>query len=200
MGKRVSLAALAALVFATLVGAGLAAEGKQRRAQKPQRKKPGPISVDDYLAAVGDLNEIAAVLTAPDGAGKLDELRNRAEATLKKLGQSESRIKRALQAADAPALARELKSFAYRSLIGKLSYQRRAVIQSKPELKQEYAQFAERQKQIDKDRLAFYQKLRTASPEIDKLEKAVEQIKAQQEKERRAEAERRKKAREKKKK
>ena len=196
MGKRLSLLALAVVVFATLLGVGFAGEAKK---QKPPRKKPEPISVDDYLAAINELNEIAATLSGPDGAAKLDELRKRAEAALKKLGQGASRIKRALEAPDAPALARELKMFAYRSLIGKLAYQRRALIQSKPELKQEYAQFVERQKQIEKDRQAFYQKLRTASPDIDKLEKVLAELKAQQEKERKAEAEKRRKAREKKK-
>ncbi len=195
MGKRIGLIASAVLVFATLLGTGFAAEAKK---QKPQRKKAEPISVDNYVAAINELNEIAATLATPDGAAKLEELKNRAEGILKRLRQPSSRLKRILAADDAATLARELRMFTYRSLIGKLNYQRRTLIQSKPELKEQYDQFREREKQIAKEREAFYQKLRAASPEIDKLEKTLEQIKAEIEKERQAEAARRKKAREKK--
>lgn len=67
----------------------------------------------------------------------------------------------------------------YRSIIGKLNAARQALIKGKPELAQEYKQFAERQKQIEKDREAFYAKLRTLSPEIDELEKKKEEIEAE---------------------
>ena len=195
MGKRASLVALGVVVFAALLGVGFAGEAKK---QKPKRKRPEPISVDDYVAAINELHEIAATLATPDGAAKFEELKDRAEGILKKLRQPTARLKRILGAGDAATLARELRMFTYRSLIGKLNYQRRTLIQSKPELKQEYDQFREREKQIAKEREAFYQKLRAASPEIDKLEKVLEQVRAQMEKERQAEAARRKKAREKK--
>ncbi|MBM4041589.1 MAG: hypothetical protein FJ290_24080 [Planctomycetes bacterium] len=65
------------------------------------------------------------------------------------------------------------------SIRGKLTAARLALIKSKPELAQEYKQFAEREEQIRKDREAFYAKLRTLSPDIDKLEKEKEELEAE---------------------
>lgn len=67
----------------------------------------------------------------------------------------------------------------YRSVVAKLTAARMKLIRSKPELEQEYKQFAERMKQIEKDREAFYAKLRTMSPEIDELEKKKEELEAE---------------------
>lgn len=67
----------------------------------------------------------------------------------------------------------------FRSVLGKLTAARMKLIRSKPELEQEYKQFAERMKQIEKDREAFYAKLRAQSPEIDELEKRREELEAE---------------------
>ncbi len=67
----------------------------------------------------------------------------------------------------------------FRSIVGKLTAARMKLIKSKPELDTEYKQFAERMKQIEKDREAFYAKLRAQSPEIDELEKKKEEIEAE---------------------
>jgi len=75
--------------------------------------------------------------------------------------------------------AKEKTADEHRSIIGKLNAARQALIKGKPELAQEYKQFQEREKQIQKDRDAFYAKLRTMSPEIDELEKKKEEIEAE---------------------
>ena len=79
---------------------------------------------------------------------------------------------------DEPA-AKEKPVDPYRSVIGSLNAARQKLIKSKPELSEEYKQFTERMKQIEKDREAFYAKLRTMSPEIDDLEKKKEEMEAE---------------------
>ncbi len=100
---------------------------------------------------------------------------------------------------DEPA-AKEKPVDEYRSVVGKLNAARQKLIKDKPELAQEYKQFADRMKQIEKDRETFYAKLRTMSPDIDKLEKEKEALEAERkrkdEEARKAKAPRKAKAKE----
>jgi len=179
------------LALAMAMG-GWALAGEGGKPKRAERKRPEPVSTDAYVAAVDELMQTAAALEGPEGGAKLDELKASAKAALAKMQVTGVRAERFLAADDAKALAATLQRYASASLTGKLSYERRQFIQSKPELAEGYKQLQEKEKQIREEREAFYQKLRPLSPDIDKLEKKREDIQAAIDAKRKAEADRRK--------
>jgi hypothetical protein len=191
MLKRCVVVLLAVLMAAGVSGWGLAGEGKRR-----ERKKPEPVSVDDYVAAIDELAQVVSELGADDAGAKMQDLKSRAEGALKKLQIPSSRIENYLEADDPKQLAGRLEGYVYASIRGKLGVVRRQVIQEKPEAAAGYKALQEKEKQLQKEREDFYAQLRTMSPELDKLEKKREELDAKREQKRKEAAEKRKKGRE----
>ena len=178
MARRALAAALGALV---LVAAPAMVLGGAEKPKREPRKKPEPVSTADYLKAIQTVLDVANELEKPESAAKGQELRDKVKAAAASLRLGGRGLESMLETEDNKALAARLKSYAYNSLRGKITYERQQLIKAKPELKTEYEKFQEKEKAIAAERDAFYQKLRPQAPDLDALEKVREALVAERE-------------------
>ena len=166
----------------------------EKAAKKPRKPKPEPVSTADYVKSIQELVAVANELEGADAAAKAQELRDKVKAAAKNLRLAGRGLDRMLETEDNKALAARLKSYAANSLRGKITYERRKLIASKPELAEGLKQIQEKEKAVAAEKEAFYQKLRPQSADLDQLEKMSEALTAERDAKRKAEAEKRKAA------
>lgn len=170
MGRRALTAALG-LMLALGLSAG--AWGGEK---KPRKPKPEPVSTADYVKAV---QELIAIATDLEKGGDPAAAKGRVAAASKGLRLSEKAAEKMIEG-DAAAVATRLKMYAYRSLTGKVTAERRKLIAGKPDLEAAYKAILDKEKAVAAEKEAFYtEKLRAASPELDQLEKMKEAIAAE---------------------
>lgn len=162
MVKRALAVAMAAILAASWTVAG-------EKPKRQPRKKPEPVATADYISAVQELIAAATDLEKP--GANIQAARDKVTAAAKSLPISTKAIEKMFEKGDAQALASMLKSYAYRSLVGKLTAERRKVIAGSDELKTQYDALTGKEKQIAQEKEAFYEGLRTRSTDVESLSK-----------------------------
>ncbi len=172
MVKRVLAVAVALVLAATWTTAG-------EKPKRQPRKRPEPVATADYISAVQELIAAATDLEKP--GANIQAARDKVTAAAKSLPISTKAIERMFEKGDAQALASMLKSYAYRSLVGKLTAERRKLIAGSDELKTQYGALTEKEKQIAEEKKAFYEGLRKRSTDIESLSKLRDTLAAERE-------------------
>ena len=174
---------------------GVAGEaGAKKRPKRQKREKAQPVSTADYIKAIQELLAVANELEAPGAEAKGKELRDRIATACKSLRISGRQAERLAAIDDNKALAARLRGYAGASLRGKVTYERRKLIQGKPELTDAYKKIQDKEKAVAQEKEDFYKTLRPLSPDLDELEKVREALAAEQERKRQEAAEARRKA------
>jgi len=162
MVKRALAVTMALVLAATWTVAG-------EKPKRQPRKRPEPVATADYISAVQELIAAATDLEKP--GANVQAARDKVTAAAKSLPISTKAVEKMFERGDAQALASMLKSYAYRSLVGKLTAERRKVIAGSDELKTQYDALTGKEKQIAQEKEAFYEGLRPRSTDIESLSK-----------------------------
>jgi len=179
MARRMLAAVLGVLVLFGAMSWGVAGE-KERK--PPKKQESTALSAEEYDRVTGALLDVASKLDAAEGDAAVAPLREQAERTLKDMKLPGKRTESILGAKDPKDLAAQLRGTVANSIRGKIAYARRQFIESNAEMGEAYKAIRDKQKQLEKELTDFYAKIRTMSPEIDRLEKRTEELEAAQKK------------------
>lgn len=175
MGRRALTAALG-----VVLAMGLSTWARGGEPKKERKPKPEPVSTADYIKAVQELLAVAGEL---EKGGDPAAAKGRVAAASKSLAISEKAAEKMLEG-DAAAAAVRLSMYAYRSVTGKITAERKKAIASKPDLEAAYKAILDKEKAVEAEKEAFYkEKLRAASPDLEQLEKMKDDLAAERAKE-----------------